>query len=58
MSDLAIIITETAEKICDKFCKFVGTGNENGCAWCQTHENECPLDDLMKLVEGNDESGR
>ena len=38
MSDLQITIEETMETICDKFCKFSGTGT-NG---------ECPFD---KLVE-------
>lgn len=44
-------IMETAENICDNFCKFGGTGNENGCAWCQTHEGDCPLDKILKEVE-------
>ena len=53
MSDLAVLIEETAEMICDKFCKFGGTGDENGCVWCQIHENQCPFDDLLKEI-GND----
>lgn len=49
--DIREIITETCELICDQFCKFGGTGNENGCCWCQTHENQCPLDALIKAAE-------
>ena len=50
MSDIAIQIIETTEEMCDKFCKFSGTGDENGCVWCQTHENECPLDKIYEAL--------
>ena len=53
MSDLSILIEETAETICDKFCKFSGTGDIEGCVWCQTHEDNCPFDDLLREV-GNE----
>lgn len=45
------IILETCEEICDKFCKFENTGSDGMCVWCQTHENKCPLDKLMKMAE-------
>lgn len=52
MKELFITICETAEKICDDFCKFGGTGdNDNGCVWCQSHEGQCPFDDLMEGVK-------
>lgn len=45
------IILETCEEICDKFCKFENTGSDGMCVWCQTHENKCPLDKLIKMAE-------
>lgn len=50
MSDLHLKIMETAENMCDNFCKYGGTGDENGCVYCQTHCGECPLDDLLKEI--------
>lgn len=48
MSDLQLLIAETIENVCDNFCKYSGTGDENGCVYSQTHCGECPFDDLMK----------
>ena len=48
ISDLQITIEETMETICDKFCKYSGTGTNGECVYMQTHEGECPFD---KLVE-------
>lgn len=48
MSDLQITIEETMETICDKFCKYSGTGTNGECEYMQTHKGECPFD---KLVE-------
>ena len=50
MSDLQNLIVETVENVCDHFCKYSGTGDENGCVYCQTHCGECPFDDLLKEI--------
>lgn len=50
MSELENLIIQTSENVCDNFCKYSGTGNENGCVYCQTHCGECPLDDLLKEI--------
>lgn len=50
MSDVQIVVEETVEEICDKFCKFSGTGTDGHCIWCQMHEDDCPLDELLKVV--------
>lgn len=40
-------IEETCERICDSFCKYAGTGNEDGiCEYCAAG-NDCPLDSLL-----------
>ena len=49
------IIMDTCSEICNKFCKFAGTGNDKGCVWCQLHDNKCPLDNLLKMVEEIDD---
>lgn len=48
MSDLQIIVAETIETICDKFCKFSGTGKDNECVYMATHDGKCPLDELVE----------
>ena len=48
MSDVQIQIAELAERICKEFCKFNNTGDKNKCVWCQTHDNECPLDKMLE----------
>ena len=51
MSDIQLLIAETAETICDHFCKYSGTGdNDNGCVYSQTHAGECPFDALLKEI--------
>lgn len=49
-SDVQIIVMETVEEFCNKFCKFSNTGSENQCAWCQMHDGECPFDKLLGEV--------
>jgi hypothetical protein len=51
ISDIQLVAEQTAEEICDKFCKFSGTGKDGHCVWCQIHEDNCPLDKLLKVVE-------
>lgn len=48
MKDLQITIAETMENICDKFCKYSGTGTNGECCYCATHEGECPFDELAE----------
>ena len=48
MSDVQITIAETVELVCNKFCKYSGTGDEEGCVYTQTHSGECPFDELLK----------
>ena len=50
MEEIRDIVDETTQEICNKFCKFAGTGDDGHCIWCQTHEDKCPLDDLMRKV--------
>lgn len=50
MDKIADLVEELAENICDKFCKYSGTGEDGKCLWCQTHNNECPLDEIMEEV--------
>ena len=55
MNDRDVII-DTCSEICNNFCKFAGTGDGNkGCVWCLLHDNKCPLDNLMKMVEEIDD---
>lgn len=54
MSDLQITIEETMETICDKFCKFSGTGTNGECVYMQTHEGECPFDKLVEKAGLNE----
>ena len=51
MTDLERKMIETIEKVCDNFCKYGGTGDDNGCVYCQTHCGECPFDDVAKEIE-------
>lgn len=46
-------IIDTCDEICNNFCKFSNTGEK--CVWCQTHDNECPLDKLLKITEDEDD---
>lgn len=46
-------IVNTCDEICNKFCKFSKTGEK--CVWCQIHDDRCPLDKLLKLVEETDD---
>ena len=46
-------IIDTCDEICNNFCKFSNTGEK--CVWCQTHDNECPLDKLIKITEDEDD---
>lgn len=50
----AQIIDNTCSKICDKFCKFGNTGNDGQCIWCLTHNNECPLDELLDILKDHE----
>lgn len=43
-------VEELAENICDNFCKFSGSGSDGNCIWCKTHNNECPLDEILEEV--------
>lgn len=55
MKALQIIVEETTENVCDNFCKYSNTGDsENGCEYCQNHNNECPFDKLYKAVGLNE----
>lgn len=49
-SDIQIVIMETVEEFCDKFCKHSGSGDDNGCDYCQEHDGECPFDKLLDEV--------
>lgn len=51
MSDVAVLIVETVEEVCKHFCKFGNSGENNVCVWQQSHEGQCPFDDLLKEVE-------
>lgn len=51
MTDLERKMIETIEKVCDNFCKYSGTGDDNGCVYCQTHCGECPFEDVVKEIE-------
>ena len=50
MNRIAEKVEKLAEDICDKFCKYSGTGEDGHCIWCQTHNDECPLDEIMEEV--------
>lgn len=50
MSDVQIVVQETAEEICDHFCHYNQSVNEEGCWYCRTHEGRCPFDKLFELV--------
>ena len=50
MSGLQLLIAETVDNVCKNFCKYSGTGNEEGCVYTQTHCGECPFTDLLKEV--------
>ena len=50
MSDLQLLIEETAENVCDNFCKYNNTGDDNGCVYMQTHAGACPFDALLKEI--------
>lgn len=42
------IIQETAEEICDKFCKYRDTCDENAeCDYMRENNGACPLDKLF-----------
>lgn len=43
-------ITDAVETVCDKFCKYSGSGANNECVWSLTHEGQCPFDEIMKEV--------
>lgn len=51
MEKMAEIVERLADKICNNFCKFSGTGKDGHCIWCQTHNDECPLDEIREEVE-------
>ena len=57
MTDLERKMIDTIEKVCDGFCKYNGTGDENGCVYCQTHCGECPFDDVIKEIEHGTSEG-
>ena len=44
-------ITKTIETVCDKFCKYNGTGKDNQCVYSLTHAGKCPFDEIMKELE-------
>lgn len=44
-------ITDAVETICDKFCKYSGSGANNQCVWNLTHEGQCPFDEIMKEIQ-------
>lgn len=48
MDDIQDTVERLAENICDNFCKFSNTGNDGHCIWCQMHNDECPLDEIME----------
>lgn len=50
MDDIQKVVENLAEEICDKFCKFSNTGNDGHCIWCQAHNDECPLDEILVKV--------
>lgn len=43
--------TEIIENVCDKFCKFTGTGTNGECEYQKQHNGSCYLDDLMRIIE-------
>lgn len=48
MDELRKIAEETAENVCDNFCKYRDTADENGeCDYMREHEGACPLDALI-----------
>ena len=51
MNDVQRIVEETVNNICKDFCKFSGTSEKGHCVWCQLHEDDCPFDELLKVVE-------
>lgn len=52
MADAKKVIAETCENICDKYCKFTATIDENNeCEYMKEHSGSCYLDDLMSLIE-------
>lgn len=50
MDEVRELVDELSDKICNKFCRYSGTGKDGKCEYCQNHNNECPLDDLMRKV--------
>jgi len=50
MSEEELTIIETIEEVCDKFCKYSGTGENGECCYCATHEGECPFDKVYKAL--------
>lgn len=48
VDELRKIAEETAENVCDNFCKYRDTADENGeCDYMREHEGACPLDALV-----------
>ena len=50
MDEVRELVDELSENICDNFCRYSGTGKDGKCEYCINHNNECPLDDLMRKV--------
>lgn len=51
LKEIQEIVDKTSSEICDQFCKFSGTGENGHCVWCQMHEDDCPLDKLLEVVD-------
>lgn len=48
LDELRQIIEETAENVCDNFCKYRDTADENGeCDYMRENEGKCPLDEIV-----------
>lgn len=50
MDEIREIVDELTDEICNKFCKYSGTGKDGKCDYCTAHNNKCPLDKIMKEV--------
>ena len=47
ISPVHTIINETCEEICDNFCKYRPTSDENGeCDYIRDGQHKCPLDNI------------
>lgn len=50
MEEIAELVDELSDEICNKFCKYSGTGKDGKCDYCIAHDNKCPLDKILREV--------